>query len=54
MCRDATSSSPGQAQRAKWRNAALVAGSVMGSAAAVSRPPCDQKKYEVQCETECL
>lgn len=38
MCREATSSSPGSCTaRVKWRNAALVAGAVMGSAIAVQQ-----------------
>jgi hypothetical protein len=37
MCREATSSLPGEVQRVKWRNAALVGGAVMGSAAAVQQ-----------------
>jgi hypothetical protein len=38
----------------KWRNAALVAGAVMGSAAAVLIRLVTRRRYEVQYENECL
>jgi hypothetical protein len=44
----------GQVQRVKWRNAALVAGAVMGSAAAVLIRSVTRRKYEVEYENECL
>jgi hypothetical protein len=55
MCRQAASSLPGSGTaHVKWRNAALVASAVMGSATAVLIRLVTRRRYEMQYASECF